>query len=147
MSYSMRGSCTVKLMLKLLLTSLEGYEQNESIFTLCMQRSFKSKPAVIASLGGFQTIFCSLVDSWVSHFTATLHKRALFDVVELRCKTAFEPVGNCSGLMDIAVKSLAGGLLALLWADHADLCYYQLSTSHAPHMPQPEATPWDLIFV
>lgn len=66
------------------------------------------------------------------HFTATLHKRVLFDVVELRCKTAFEPVGNCGGLMDIAVESLAGGSLVLLWADRADLCYYQLTASLCP---------------
>lgn len=89
----------------------------------------------------------SMAELRIPHFIATLHQRVLFDVGELHCKTAFEPVGNCSGLMDIAVMSLAGGLLVLLWADHADLRCYQLTTSQALYMAQSEAMPWALMFV
>lgn len=41
-------------------------------------------------------LLCSAVDRWLRapRFTATLHKRVLFDVVEQCCKTAFEPRGK-----------------------------------------------------
>lgn len=74
-------------------------------------------PALIASFGEFQeksSAAWQITEPRAPRFTATLHKRVLFDVVEQRCETAFEPEGNRSGLMDIAVESLAGGSLLLL---------------------------------
>lgn len=73
--------------------------------------------ALIASFSEFQeksSAAWQIAEPRAPRFTATLHKRVLFDVVEQRCETAFEPEGNRSGLMDIAVESLAGGSLLLL---------------------------------
>lgn len=87
---------------------------------------------------------CQIAERRLPHFTATLHKRVALWCWRAPLQDSLWTSGKLRWINGYCSRVSCWGLAVLLWADHADLCYYQLTTSPALRMSQSGVTPWAL---